>query len=66
MNCEKERDAEMEGERERLTPAHSWDRSMWGQDYLLAVFGVQGENKLLLIFGPLQLSVFPAFGVTVG
>ncbi len=28
----------------------SRDGSARGQDYLLAVFGVQGENKLLLIF----------------
>lgn len=34
----------------------SWDGSAKGQDYLLAVFGVQGENKLLLIFAVKCLS----------
>lgn len=34
----------------------SRDGSVRGQDYLLAVFGVQGENKLLLIFAVKCLS----------
>lgn len=47
-----EREGVRDSDSERQTPVHSWDRSKRGQDYLLTVFGVQGENKLLLISGP--------------
>lgn len=53
---------ESERERRQCTPG-TGER---GQDYLLALFGDQGENKLLLIFGLLQLSIFPAFALTPG
>jgi len=43
-------------QREHSVLVLSRDGSAKGQDYLLAVFGVQGENKLLLIFAVKCLS----------
>lgn len=57
IQCQGGEDGEKDRESERAAVlVLSRDGSARGQDYLLAVFGVQGENKLLLIFAVKCLS----------
>lgn len=52
--CQRGEDGEREGE--SAVSVLSRDGSAQGQDYLLTVFRVRGENKLLLIFAVKCLS----------